>query len=87
VRELLLTFDLGAVDVVAVLVVVVEDDFDVVGAAFSPACLARSLARRGFELFTEASLESSCCCDRDGGGVVELEVEASEGHACWFGYR
>jgi hypothetical protein len=64
VKELLLTpalvFDELAVDIAGDLVFVVPgliDDDE--AAAFPPACLARSLARRGFELLTPASFESS----------------------------
>lgn len=64
VKELLLTpalvFDELAVDIAGDLVFVVaglEDDDE--AAAFPPACLARSLAKRGFELLTPASFESS----------------------------
>jgi hypothetical protein len=64
VKELLLTpalvFDELAVDDGGVFVFwvlgLIDDDE---AAAFPPACLARSLAKRGFELLTPASFESS----------------------------
>jgi hypothetical protein len=61
VKELLLTpalvFDELAVDIVVFVVPGLIDDDE--ASAFPPACLARSLARRGFELLTPASFESS----------------------------